>query len=70
MHETLSTSFVLKLAWGSNAQGELGDGTYVSRNTPVQIGSGYASIAVGGNHSLALKKTVHFGHGGIINLVN
>ncbi len=42
-------------AWGSNHFGQLGDGTFVDRNTPVQIGSDYAAISAGAIHSLGLK---------------
>lgn len=42
-------------AWGANFYGQLGDGSNGDRNTPVQIGSGYAAISAGGKHSLALK---------------
>ncbi|POM25853.1 Regulator of chromosome condensation (RCC1) repeat protein [Actinomadura rubteroloni] len=48
-------------AWGSNASGQLGDGTTTNRTTPVQV-SGLTNIArtigsidAGGNHSLAVK---------------
>ncbi|MDR2018959.1 MAG: hypothetical protein LBQ00_08895 [Syntrophobacterales bacterium] len=46
-------------AWGNNDNGQLGDGTYTSRNTPVKVLgnlTGVAAIAAGGYHSLALKK--------------
>jgi alpha-tubulin suppressor-like RCC1 family protein len=48
------------LAWGSNASGQLGDGTAVSRSSPIQVnglgpGSGVVAIAAGMDHSLALK---------------
>ena len=50
-------------AWGSNGYGQLGDGTggggYSDRsgdkNTPVQIGMGYASVSAGDNHTVAIK---------------
>jgi hypothetical protein len=50
-------------AWGRNNVGQLGNGTLIARNAPVQVegpgGVGYltdvAAIAGGGNHSLALK---------------
>ena len=49
--------------WGYNTNGQLGDGTLVSRNLPVQVkgpgGTDYltdiASVAVGGFHMAALK---------------
>jgi alpha-tubulin suppressor-like RCC1 family protein len=44
-------------SFGTNAFGELGDGTNVTRTTPVQVSglSGMVAIAAGTNHSLALK---------------
>jgi alpha-tubulin suppressor-like RCC1 family protein len=44
--------------WGANDYGQLGDGTGTERRTPVAAGSGLSgvvSIAVGGDHALALK---------------
>ena len=43
--------------WGGNARGQLGDGTTVNKNTPIQIGdtTDWANISGGGFHSLALK---------------
>jgi alpha-tubulin suppressor-like RCC1 family protein len=48
------------LAWGSNSNGQIGDGTTAQRTTPVQVsglgsGSGVTAIAAGGLHCLALK---------------
>jgi len=43
------------MAWGWNGGGQLGDGSYTDRATPVQIGSGYVAIAAGFMHNLALK---------------
>jgi alpha-tubulin suppressor-like RCC1 family protein len=45
-------------AWGTNASGELGDGTTTDRLTPVRVGglSGVAAIAAGITNSLALKR--------------
>src|SRR6185295_8238983 len=48
------------LAWGSNTSGQLGDGTVVSKLSPVQVsglgaGSGVVAIAAGSAYSLALK---------------
>src|SRR5262249_137385 len=42
-------------AWGGNLFGQLGDGTTVNRNTPVQVRNlvGVVSMAVGDGHSLA-----------------
>ncbi|MFZ5774640.1 MAG: RCC1 domain-containing protein [Thermodesulfobacteriota bacterium] len=42
--------------WGSNGNGQLGDGTTTTRSTPTSIGlSNISAIAAGGRHSLALK---------------
>ncbi|URN95085.1 MAG: Ig-like domain-containing protein [Candidatus Pristimantibacillus lignocellulolyticus] len=49
-------------AWGDNTQGQLGNGTYESRNTPVQVvgenGEGFlnniVSISAGWDHNLAV----------------
>ncbi|WP_275423165.1 S8 family serine peptidase [Geomonas oryzisoli] len=43
--------------WGRNDSGQLGDGTYVNRSTPVQtrLLSGVTAIAAGGTHSYAIK---------------
>jgi alpha-tubulin suppressor-like RCC1 family protein len=45
--------------WGSNSHVKLGDGTYVNRNTPVDVSgvrSGVIAIATGGNHTCVLTK--------------
>ena len=42
-------------AWGWNSDGQLGDGTYNNKNTPVFIGTGFTQIDAGWGHSLALK---------------
>ncbi len=42
-------------AWGSNGNGQLGDGTWTQATTPKLIGSGFASVAAGSYHSLAVK---------------
>ena len=42
-------------AWGPNSSGQLGDGTFEYRNSPVLIGSGYLSISAGYKHTLAIK---------------
>ena len=43
--------------WGYNGFGQLGDGTFVTRLTPVQVSglTGVVAVAGGGDHSLALK---------------
>lgn len=42
---------------GSNANGQIGDGTIISKNVPTQVGvaNNWASIAVGANHTVAIK---------------
>jgi gliding motility-associated-like protein len=44
-------------AFGNNANGRLGDGSYTDKNSPVQIGtdSTWAMVVAGGRHSLGLK---------------
>jgi alpha-tubulin suppressor-like RCC1 family protein len=44
-------------AWGWNMYGQLGDGTTVDRNTPVQVQNlnGVTAVARGTSHSLALR---------------
>lgn len=44
-------------AWGNNYAGQLGDGTTVSKNAPIQIGTetNWVLISAGGSHSLATK---------------
>jgi alpha-tubulin suppressor-like RCC1 family protein/subtilisin family serine protease len=44
-------------AWGSNLEGQLGDGTTTGRATPAQVSglSGIIAVAAGERHSLALK---------------
>jgi alpha-tubulin suppressor-like RCC1 family protein len=44
-------------AWGSNWRGQLGDGTKTDRSTPVQVGTDthWASVAAGGDHTVALR---------------
>lgn len=47
-------------AWGLNDEGQLGDGTWNDRLTPVRVSSltGVLSASAGSNHSLALKNVV------------
>lgn len=44
-------------AWGNNGNGQLGDGTAVNKNTPIQVPglSNVVKIAAGAYHSLAIK---------------
>ena len=44
-------------AWGSNFQGQLGDGTFENRHTPVQIGldTNWISVLAGGLHTTAIR---------------
>jgi uncharacterized protein YjdB len=44
-------------AWGYNGAYQVGDGTYIHRNAPVQVGSAndWKTVIAGGNHSLAIK---------------
>ena len=42
-------------AWGSNALGELGDGTAIDRYNPVPILTGCSSVSAGGGFSSAVK---------------
>jgi len=44
-------------AWGDNHFGELGDGTFVNKTSPVQIGSdaNWVTVSAGGYYSMAIK---------------
>lgn len=46
-------------AWGNNTQGELGDGTFVSRTVPGIVNgvTGITALAVGDGHSIALSNS-------------
>ena len=42
-------------AWGSNAQGQLGNNTTINRSSPVQIGTNsWTNVSAGTSHSLAI----------------
>jgi alpha-tubulin suppressor-like RCC1 family protein len=43
-------------AWGYNAWGQVGDGTFTDKPRPVKIGDDYVAVAAGRFYSLALKK--------------
>ncbi len=45
------------LAWGDNSNGELGDGTAITRNSPVPVPglTGVVAIAAGSSHTVVLK---------------
>ena len=44
-------------AWGGNGQGQLGDGTWIDKNSPIQIGTDnkWVFVAGGASHTVALK---------------
>ncbi|MBI4681978.1 MAG: PKD domain-containing protein, partial [Nitrospirae bacterium] len=44
-------------AWGRNVEGEIGDGTFVQKDLPVQIGTNntWVSIALGSHDTIALR---------------
>lgn len=45
--------------WGSNSEGQLGDGTYTTRNTPAEVPGleNVTAISAGGSHTCALLAT-------------
>ena len=47
--------------WGSNAVGELGDGTTTNKNSPTEISTGWRAVSGGDSHILAIKtdNTLH-----------
>ncbi len=49
----ITTGNILK-CWGSNFDGQLGDGTTISRYTPTIIGAGYISVSVGTQSTCAI----------------
>ena len=42
-------------AWGRNDIGQLGDGTTINKNSPVQIATNWAKISAGFYHTIAIK---------------
>jgi alpha-tubulin suppressor-like RCC1 family protein len=53
-------STVVPYAWGNNANGRLGDGTTVSKSSPVTVVGGitnWAQLSAGGDHSLGVTST-------------
>jgi alpha-tubulin suppressor-like RCC1 family protein len=56
-HGIAVTSGGIVFAWGNGTNGELGDGTWTSKKSPVQVSSltNVVSVAAGGSHTLALK---------------
>lgn len=50
-------------AWGSNANGQLGDGTHIDRLNPKLIGFGFNAISAGNGFSVALKNGKLFSWG-------
>ena len=58
IHSLALGSDGLVRAWGDNNFGQLGDGTFTTRSTPVFVGGGLSQVSVvaaGGAHSLAMK---------------
>ena len=44
------------LCWGDNSQGQLGDGTFEDRHSPVQVvASGVTKVATGNDHIVFIK---------------
>ncbi|HOJ90286.1 MAG TPA: hypothetical protein PLH86_04260 [Saprospiraceae bacterium] len=59
-------------SWGANFYGQLGDGTSVSKSSPVQIGfsQDWSVISAGAGHSMAIKNDGTLWAWGSINLDN
>ena len=56
----LSSGFALKTdntlwAWGTNTEGQLGDGTTTNRTTPIKFGDNYADVAASTQATYAIK---------------
>lgn len=55
---TCSISYEGQLrCWGMNVASQIGDGTTITRSTPVLIGTGYASVDLGDKYSCAITQT-------------
>ncbi len=61
LHSLALTSTGAVLAWGYNADGELGDGSTTNSDVPVKVklpaGTKVTAVAAGGYYSLALTST-------------
>jgi alpha-tubulin suppressor-like RCC1 family protein/uncharacterized protein YjdB len=56
MAQTPACSTQKLFAWGNNESGQLGNGSNVNANTPLQSGNdNWLKISAGGNHTIALK---------------
>jgi alpha-tubulin suppressor-like RCC1 family protein len=57
-HSCGLTSDSLAYCWGSNSSGQLGDGTYTQRLTPVRVAGGlrFVQISAGSSHTCAVTK--------------
>lgn len=42
--------------WGNNRNNQIGDGTTVQKNSPVQVLTGVKSVSGGAGHTLAIKE--------------
>ena len=58
LYNALTLGRAALYAWGDNSSGQLGDGTTVSKSSPVHIGtSSWSSISAGDQHSLGILVT-------------